>query len=184
MNEEELRNLMYTAQLPTNKSPFVIRYPRGEGVMADWRKPFAQIRVGTGRKIQDGRDVAILSFGHPGNFVTEAMKELMTDGLQPAHYDMRFVKPLDTDMLHDVFQRYERVITVEDGALQGGFGSAVLEFMVDNDYRAEVKRLGIPDRLVEHGKPAELQKECGYDAVAIVNTVREMLKSKITVHAS
>lgn len=184
MNEEELRNLMYTAQLPTNKSPFVIRYPRGEGVMADWRKPFTQIRVGTGRKIQDGRDVAILSLGHPGNFVTEAMKELMTDGLQPAHYDMRFVKPLDTDMLHDIFQRYDKVITVEDGALQGGFGSAVLEFMVDNDYRAEVKRLGIPDRLVEHGKPAELQRECGYDAIAIVNTVREMLKSKITVHAS
>ncbi|MRG49107.1 1-deoxy-D-xylulose-5-phosphate synthase [Chitinophaga sp. SYP-B3965] len=184
MNEEELRNLMYTAQLPTNKSPFVIRYPRGEGVMADWRKPFSQIRVGTGRKIQDGRDVAILSLGHPGNFVTEAMKELMTDGLQPAHYDMRFVKPLDTDMLHDIFQRYDKVITVEDGALQGGFGSAVLEFMVDNDYRAEVKRLGIPDRLVEHGKPAELQRECGYDAIAIVNTVREMLKSKITVHAS
>lgn len=184
MNEEELRNLMYTAQLPTNKSPFVIRYPRGEGVMADWRKPFTEIRVGTGRKIQDGRDVAILSLGHPGNFVTEAMKELMTDGLQPAHYDMRFVKPLDTDMLHDIFQRYDKVVTVEDGCLQGGFGSAVIEFMVDNDYKAEVKRLGIPDRLVEHGKPAELQRECGYDAIGIAHAVREMLKSKITVHAS
>ncbi|MBO9152573.1 1-deoxy-D-xylulose-5-phosphate synthase [Chitinophaga sp. GCM10012297] len=184
MNEEELRNLMYTAQLPSNKSPFVIRYPRGEGVMPDWRRPFAEIKVGTGRKIQDGRDVAILSIGHPGNFVTEAMKELMTDGLQPAHYDMRFVKPLDTDMLHDIFQRYDRVITVEDGALQGGFGSAVLEFMADNDYKAEIKRLGIPDRLIEHGKPVELQREAGYDAIAIASAVREMLASKITVHSS
>lgn len=184
MNEEELRNLMYTAQLPENNAPFVIRYPRGEGVLADWRRPFKAIRIGTGRKIQDGRDVAILSLGHPGNFVTEALKELMTDGLQPAHYDMRFVKPLDTEMLHDIFQRYDRVITVEDGALQGGFGSAVLEFMADNDYKADIKRLGIPDRLVEHGKPAELQRECGYDAIAIANAVREMLKSTITVHAS
>lgn len=184
MNEEELRNLMYTAQLPENNAPFVIRYPRGEGVLPDWRRPFKAIRIGTGRKIQDGRDVAILSFGHPGNFVTEALKELMTDGLQPAHYDMRFVKPLDTDMLHDIFQRYDRVITVEDGALQGGFGSAVIEFMADNDYKAEIKRLGIPDRLIEHGKPAELQRECGYDAIAIANAVREMLKSTITVHAS
>lgn len=184
MNEEELRNLMYTAQLPENNAPFVIRYPRGEGVLADWRRPFKAIRIGTGRKIQDGRDVAILSLGHPGNFVTEALKELMTDGLQPAHYDMRFVKPLDTDMLHDILQRYDRVITVEDGALQGGFGSAVLEFMADNDYKADIKRLGIPDRLVEHGKPAELQRECGYDAIAIANAVREMLKSTITVHAS
>lgn len=184
MNEEELRNLMYTAQLPETNFPFVIRYPRGEGVLADWRRPFKSIRIGTGRKIQDGRDLAILSIGHPGNFVTEALKELMTDGLQPAHYDMRFVKPLDTDMLHDVFQRYDRVITVEDGAIPGGFGSAILEFMADNDYRAEIKRLGIPDRVVEHGKPAELHRECNYDAAAIAGAVREMLKSKVTVHAS
>jgi 1-deoxy-D-xylulose-5-phosphate synthase len=108
----------------------------------------------------------------------------MTDGLQPAHYDMRFVKPLDTEMLHDIFQRYDRVITVEDGALQGGFGSAVLEFMADNDYKAEIKRLGIPDRLIEHGKPAELQREAGYDAIAIASAVREMLGSKITVHSN
>ncbi|WP_109696474.1 1-deoxy-D-xylulose-5-phosphate synthase [Chitinophaga deserti] len=184
MNEEELRNLMYTAQLPSTVNPFVIRYPRGEGVMPDWRKPFAPIKIGTGRKIQDGRDVAILSFGHPGNYVTEAMKELMTDGLQPAHYDMRFVKPLDTEMLHEIFQRFDRVITVEDGALQGGFGSAVLEFMVDNEYKADVKRLGIPDRLVEHGKPTELHRECGYDAPAIASAVRAMLESKITVQTS
>ncbi len=184
MNEEELRNLMYTAQLPTTTNPFVIRYPRGEGVMPDWKRPFAPIKIGTGRKIQDGRDVAILTIGHPGNYVTEAMKELMTDGLQPAHYDMRFVKPLDTEMLHEIFQRFDRVITVEDGALQGGFGSAVLEFMVDNEYKADVKRLGIPDRLVEHGKPAELQRECGYDAAAIASAVRAMVGSKISVQTS
>ncbi|KAA2244603.1 1-deoxy-D-xylulose-5-phosphate synthase [Chitinophaga agrisoli] len=181
MNEEELRNLMYTAQLPSNESPFVIRYPRGQGVMPDWRQPFKEIKVGTGRKIRDGKDIAILSFGHPGNFVTEACKELLADGLQPAHYDMRFVKPLDTDMLHEIFQQFDKVITVEDAALPGGFGSAVLEFMALNGYHAEVRMLGIPDRIVEHGKPEELHRECGYDAAAIAAKVREMLKSKITV---
>jgi 1-deoxy-D-xylulose-5-phosphate synthase len=181
MNEEELRNLMYTAQLPSNTSPFTIRYPRGQGVMPDWRQPFREIEIGTGRKIRDGKDVAILSLGHPGNFVTEACKELLADGLQPAHYDMRFVKPLDTEMLHEVFSKFNKVITVEDAALPGGFGSAILEFMAMNGYHAEVRMLGIPDRIVEHGKPEELHRECGYDASAIAAKVREMLKSKITV---
>jgi 1-deoxy-D-xylulose-5-phosphate synthase len=181
MNEEELRNLMYTAQLPSNTSPFVIRYPRGQGVMPDWRQPFREIKVGTGRKIRDGKDIAILSIGHPGNFVTEACKELLADGLQPAHYDLRFVKPLDTEMLHEVFRRFNKVITVEDAALPGGFGSAILEFMALNGYHAEVRMLGIPDRIVEHGKPEELHRECGYDAAAIAARVREMLKNKITV---
>ncbi|HEY8918597.1 MAG TPA: 1-deoxy-D-xylulose-5-phosphate synthase [Chitinophaga sp.] len=183
MNEEELRNLMYTAQLPANELPFVIRYPRGQGVMADWRQPFKEIKIGTGRKIRDGKDIAILSLGHPGNFVTEACKELLADGLQPAHYDMRFVKPLDTAMLHEIFQNFSKVITVEDSSLPGGFGSAILEFMAMNGYQAEVKMLGIPDRIVEHGKPEELHRECGYDAPAIAAKVREMLKSKITVIA-
>lgn len=181
MNEEELRNLMYTAQLPSNTSPFVIRYPRGQGVMPEWRQPFREIKVGTGRKIRDGKDIAILSIGHPGNFVTEACKELLADGLQPAHYDMRFVKPLDAEMLHEVFSKFNKVITVEDAALPGGFGSAILEFMALNGYHAEVRMLGIPDRIVEHGKPEELHRECGYDAAAIATRVREMLKSKITV---
>lgn len=181
MNEEELRNLMYTAQLPSNTSPFVIRYPRGQGVMPDWRQPFREIKVGTGRKLRDGKDIAILSIGHPGNFVTEACKELLADGLQPAHYDMRFVKPLDTVLLHEVFSKFNKVITVEDAALPGGFGSAILEFMALNGYHAEVRMLGIPDHIVEHGKPEELHRECGYDASAIAAKVREMLKSKITV---
>jgi len=181
MNEEELRNLMYTAQLPDNQLPFVIRYPRGQGVMPDWRQPFREIKIGTGRKIRDGKDIAILSIGHPGNFVAEACKELLADGLQPAHYDMRFVKPLDTVLLHEVFQRFNKVITVEDAALPGGFGSAILEFMAMNGYQAEVRMLGIPDRIIEHGKPEELHRECGYDAAAIAAGVRAMLKSKITV---
>ncbi|MCK7559027.1 1-deoxy-D-xylulose-5-phosphate synthase [Chitinophaga sedimenti] len=181
MNEEELRNMMYTAQLPEQESPVVIRYPRGEGVMPDWRKPFTRMQFGKGRKIRDGRDVAILSFGHPGNFVTEACRQLMNDGLEPAHYDIRFVKPLDKELLHEVFSRFDKVITVEDGAVRGGFGSAILEFMSEYNYKADVKILGIPDHLVEHGKPAELHRECGYDAAGIASAVREMMSSQVTV---
>lgn len=184
MNEEELRNLMYTAQLPGNAHPFVIRYPRGEGVMPEWKTPFKAIEVGKGRKIQDGRELAILSIGHPGNFVVEACKELINDGLQPAHYDLRFVKPLDADLLHEVFSKYKKIITVEDGSIQGGFGSAILEFMAQNNYMAQVKMLGIPDDFIEHGKPAELHRLCGYDAQGIAKAVREMLKNKVTVNAT
>jgi 1-deoxy-D-xylulose-5-phosphate synthase len=181
MNEEEMRNLMYSAQLPENDMPYVIRYPRGQGVMPEWRTPFKAIKAGTGRKIRDGKDIAILSLGHTGNFVAEACKELIGDGLQPAHYDMRFVKPLDETMLHDIFQSFDKVITVEDGAIVGGFGSAVIEFMASNNYKATIKRLGIPDKIVEHGKPEELYRECGYDAAGIARATRDMLKEKITV---
>jgi 1-deoxy-D-xylulose-5-phosphate synthase len=174
MNESELRNLMYTAQLDSNKHPFVIRYPRGEGVMTDWRKPMEEIRIGTGRKIKDGRDVAILSFGHPGNFAAAAIREVKADGLDPAHYDMRFVKPLDEVMLHEVFSSYDKVITIEDGTVQGGFGSAVLEFMNAHQYKADVKIMGIPDRLVEHGTPKELYSEIGLDAEHIAKQIRAM----------
>ncbi|WP_343693928.1 1-deoxy-D-xylulose-5-phosphate synthase [Chitinophaga sp.] len=183
MNEEELRNLMYTSQLSTQTMPFVIRYPRGQGVMPEWRQPFKEIKVGTGRKLRSGKDIAILSLGPVGNFVTEACKNLLVEDLQPAHYDMRFVKPLDTEMLHEIFSQYDKVITVEDHAINGGFGSAVLEFMADHGYAAKVKRLGIPDRIIEHGKPEELHRECGYDAAGIASAVREMLKDKVTVTA-
>ena len=179
MNESELRNLMYTAQLPDNKSPYVIRYPRGQGVMPQWRTPFEKIETGTGRKICDGQEVAILTLGHPGNFAVAACKLLATDDLYPAHYDMRFVKPLDEAMLHEVAQKYNKIITVEDGTIVGGFGSAILEFMAAHNYTPEVKILGIPDRIVEHGKPEELHKECGYDALAIADAVREMAHTKI-----
>lgn len=181
MNESELRNLMYTAQLENTKSPFVIRYPRGEGVMTNWQTPFEEIEIGKGRKIKDGEDVAILTFGHPGNFATAAIRELKTQGLNPAHYDIRFVKPLDEELLHEVFSKFDKVVTVEDGTIVGGFGSAILEFMVANEYKADVKMLGIPDRIVEHGTPKELHRECGYDAQGIAEAVRGMVKDKIRV---
>jgi 1-deoxy-D-xylulose-5-phosphate synthase len=174
MNESELRNLMYTAQLESTKYPFVIRYPRGEGVMPEWKTPFKAIEIGTGRKLKDGEEIALLTLGHPGNFAAAAIRELIGDGIRPAHYDMRFVKPLDEVLLHEICQRYPKLITVEDGTVKGGFGSAVLEFMAANGYKNDLRILGIPDRLVEHGTPAELHRECGYDAAAIVNTVREM----------
>jgi 1-deoxy-D-xylulose-5-phosphate synthase len=181
MNEQELRNLMYTAQLDETQYPFVIRYPRGEGVMPEWRTPFEALPIGKGRKIKDGEDVAILSIGHPGNFVTAAIRTLRTEGINPAHYDMRFVKPIDEAMLHEVFSQYNKVITIEDGTVVGGFGSAVLEFMAANNYTAEVKMLGIPDRIVEHGTPKELHRECEYDAIAVAETVRTMVADKVKV---
>lgn len=181
MNESELRNLMYTAQLPENKHPFVIRYPRGQGVMPEWRTPFEAIEIGKGRKIAEGRDIAILSFGHPGNFAVAARRMLLTDELSPAIYDMRFAKPLDEALLHEVAQQFDKIITLEDGTVVGGFGSAVLEFLNAQGYKNEVKMLGIPDRIVEHGKPEELHRECGYDAPAIAAAVREMAQVRIAV---
>jgi len=181
MNESELRNLMYTAQLESTELPFVIRYPRGEGVMPEWQTPFKEIEIGKGRKIKDGKDIAILSFGHPGNFVSAAIRNLRSEGLDPAHYDLRFAKPLDEEMLHEVFTRYENIITVEDGTIVGGIGSAVLEFMAAHQYKANVKMLGIPDRIVEHGSQKELYRECDYDAEGIANAARALLGEKLRV---
>jgi 1-deoxy-D-xylulose-5-phosphate synthase len=183
MNESELRNLMYTAQLESTQYPMVIRYPRGEGVMPEWRTEMKEIRIGTGRKLRDGRDVAILSFGHPGNFAAAAIRDLKAEGVEPAHYDMRFAKPIDEALLHEVFSKYKKVVTVEDGTVIGGFGSAVLEFMAANGYQAEVRILGIPDRLVEHGTLKELHRECGYDAQSIMDVVRELLASPVNMQA-
>ncbi|MBS1776068.1 MAG: 1-deoxy-D-xylulose-5-phosphate synthase [Bacteroidetes bacterium] len=180
MNEAELRNLMFTAQLDENVAPFVIRYPRGNGVMPDWRTQMERISIGTGRTIKTGEEVAILSIGHPGNFVVDACKILTTDGLNPAHVDMRFVKPIDEDLLHQIAQSFKKIITVEDGTIVGGFGSAVLEFLAEHNYSVEVKMLGIPDEIIEHGKPEELHRECGYDAQAIAEAVRAM--SSVSVH--
>lgn len=177
MNEAELRNLMYTAQLDENQLPFVIRYPRGQGVMPEWRTPMEKIEIGTGRMIQDGEEVAILTIGHPGNFAVKACQQLKTEGFSPAHYDMRFAKPLDEKLLHEIAGRFNKIITVEDGTIVGGFGSAVLEFMAENNYTPEVKMLGIPDRLVEHGKPEELHHECGYDAKGIADTVKQFVSN-------
>src|SRR3569833_2358446 len=173
MNEEELRNLMYTAQ-QDDMGPFVIRYPRGNGVMPEWQRPLKAIPVGKGRKVSDGEGVAILTIGPIGNEVVKASAELTNEGFYPAHYDIRFVNPLDKNLLHEVFQKYSKVITVEDGCIEGGMGSAILEFMADNNYSAEVVRLGIPDEFIEHGEQPELWAECGYDANAITEQVKKM----------
>jgi len=179
MNEEELRNLMYTAQLPSTKSPFSIRYPRGNGVTLDWRKPFSEISIGKGRLVKQGEEVAILTLGHPGNFAVKACTDLLAEGINPAHYDLRFAKPLDEELLHQVFKTFKKIITVEDGCLMGGFGSAVLEFMTDNSYTANVVRLGIPDRFVDHGEQKELYNECHFDAEAIKNAVRQLVDESV-----
>lgn len=182
MNEAELRNMMYTAQLDSHKLPIAIRYPRGEGVMSDWRNEMKEMEIGKGRKLKDGEGIAVLSFGHPGNFAASAIRELKNDGINPAHYDMRFAKPLDEAMLHEVFSKFDKIVTIEDGTVKGGFGSAVLEFMAEHNYRAEVKIMGIPDALVEHGTPKQLYEEIGIDANGIEKTIRTMMGVKVTVN--
>ena len=179
MNEEELRNMMFTAQ-QENIGPFTIRYPRGNGMLPDWKRPLKALEIGKGRKICDGEEVAILTIGHVGNFAVAACKELNADGISPAHYDLRFVKPLDAELLHEVFTRFKNVVTVEDGCLQGGMGSAVLEFMADHQYQANVVRLGIPDEVIEHGEQPELWALCGYDTSSIIAAVKKIATSRTT----
>jgi 1-deoxy-D-xylulose-5-phosphate synthase len=174
MNESELRDLMFTGQLP-DQGPFSIRYPRGNGVMTDWKTPMKEIKVGTGRKIKSGDDVAILTIGPIGNYAVKACEALAEQGISAAHYDMRFAKPIDELMLHEVFGKFKHVITVEDGCVQGGMGSAVIEFMADNGYTAQVKRLGIPDQYIEHGTQDQLYAECGYDVAGMVRTAVELV---------
>jgi 1-deoxy-D-xylulose-5-phosphate synthase len=177
MNEEELRNLMYSAS--RFEGPYSIRYPRGQGVMPDWKQPLREIPVGQGRIIREGEEVALLTIGHIGNYAVEASEKLNEEGLYPAHYDMRFVKPLDDSLLHEVFGKFKKVITVEDGCLMGGFGSAVLEWMVDHGYQAQVKRLGIPDTVIEHGEQIQLHRECGFDPEGIEEAVRNLHGVKV-----
>jgi len=178
MDEIELRNLMYTAQLEKNKLPFSIRYPRGRGIFAEWQKPFVEIEIGKSRQISEGNDLAVLSIGHPGIVVASVVSKLAKENISIAHFDMRFVSPLDMDALHSVFKKFRYIITVEDGILKGGFGSAVIEFMSDKGYNSEVRRLGIPDYFVEHGTQEELYRECGYDAKGIELAIREILVRK------
>ncbi|MFH2096440.1 MAG: 1-deoxy-D-xylulose-5-phosphate synthase [Bacteroidota bacterium] len=179
MNEIELRNMMYTAQLKNN-GPFSIRYPRGKGVFTDWRKPFSEIPVGKGQKLCDGDEIAILSIGHPGNFAEKAIGKIKKDKmLNIAHYNMRFLKPLDEELLHEVFTKYSRIITIEDGTVIGGLGSAVLEFMNEHHYHAFIKILGVPDRYIEHGTPKELYRECGFDTEGIYAAILDMINTDI-----
>ncbi len=174
LDEHELRRLMYTAQLP-DKGPFVIRYPRGGGELQDWRCPFEEIKVGTGRKLHDGSDVAVLSIGPIGNNVTRAIEQLKNENkeLSVAHYDMRFLKPIDESILEEVGRNFKRVITVENGVIRGGLGSAVLEWMNDHGYTPRVQRLGLPDSFVEHGTVKELMHIVGIDEEGIKKAILE-----------
>ena len=178
MNEVELRNMMYTAQSDTiqkGTSAFTIRYPRGQGVLPNWKQPFEEIPVGKGRVVREGNEIAILSLGHVGNYAVEACEHFAKDGLEIAHYDMRFAKPLDEALLHQIMQRHKYLVTIEDGCLQGGFGSAIIEFMADQGYALQIKRLGIPDRVVEHGEQSQLQHECGFDLEGLLNAVQTFI---------
>ena len=172
MDEHELRRLMYTAQLP-DKGPFVIRYPRGGGELQDWRCPFEEVKVGTGRKLKDGTDIAVLSIGPIGNNVTRAIAEL-GDSVSVAHYDMRFLKPLDETILDEVGRKFKHIITVENGVRNGGMGSAVIEWMNDHGYHPVIKRLGLPDKFVEHGEVRELQAIVGIDKDGIIKAIQEL----------
>ena len=182
MDELELRNLMYTAQLEKNRFPFSIRYPRGRGVYSEWQKPFSEIEIGKARQISEGTDMAILTIGQPGNTVKSLVAKMGAENISIAHYDMRFIAPLDREVLHTVFRNFRYIITVEDGFLKGGFGSSVVEFMSDNGYNSEIRRLGIPDYFVEHGTQEELIKECGFDAEGIEVAIREVIVKKSTEH--
>ncbi|MDX9769935.1 MAG: 1-deoxy-D-xylulose-5-phosphate synthase [Tenuifilaceae bacterium] len=178
LNEEELRNMMFTAQQP-NMGPWSIRYPRGHGSMPEWQKPFKTIEVGTGMILREGNDLAILSVGPLGIQAAKAIDKLATEGISVAHYDMRFVKPLDTNLLSGIGKQFKTIITIEDGALMGGFGSAVLEWLNDNGFGTRVIRLGIPDRFVEHGTPQELYHECGIDAEGIYESAKRVTIKKV-----
>ncbi len=172
MNEIELRNLMFTAQL--GKGPFVIRYPRGHGVTPYWKQPFEEIPIGKGEMLKDGEEIAILGIGHPVNFALRATENLTKSGINVAVYNMRFVKPLDEKLLHNILKKYKYIITVEDGAIIGGFGSAILEFIADNNYKVNIKRLGVPDKFIEHATQMQQYKMCEFDAQSIEKVALEI----------
>jgi 1-deoxy-D-xylulose-5-phosphate synthase len=183
-NEQELRNMMYTASLDSFKDfkqAMTIRYPRGQGVMPAWRTNFEKIEIGKGIELIPGTDVAVLTIGHIGNEAIEAVKEAKKKGIEPALFDMRFVKPLDETLLHHIFAHFKTLITVEDGAIQGGFGSAIVEFMVDHQYSAKVIRLGIPDQIIEHGEQKELYEQCGIDSTSILTKILAQYPAKAKV---
>ena len=174
-DETELRNLMYTAQLP-DQGPFIIRYPRGRGILSDWRKPFEPVVIGTGRKIKEGDDIAVLSIGPIGNLAENAIETWEKEsGKTAALYDMRFLKPIDTSILREVGKKYSRIITIENGAVTGGLGTAVVEYMADNGYNPVIRRMGLPDRFIEHGSTPQLLHLCHIDQDAIVNTLSELI---------
>jgi len=171
MNEHELRKLMFTAQRP-EMGPFAIRYPRGRGVLVDWRCPLEEVQIGKGRKLKDGKDIAVLSLGPIGNEAVKAIASAEAEsGKSIAHYDLRFLKPLDEEILDEIGQNFKFVVTIEDGVLKGGMGSAILEYMSDHGYTPTVRRIGLPDSFVQHGTPKELYQICGMDAESIKNVL-------------
>jgi len=174
INELALRNLMFTASQP-GKGVFAIRYPRGKGEMKDWQKPFEIMPVGKGQKLKDGKKVAVLSIGTIGNIASEAIKKAKESGIDAAHYDMIYLKPIDEELLHEVGKNYDRIITVENGTIQGGLGTAIMEFMMDNGYTPKIKRIGIPDRFIEHGTIPELYSICGMDADCITKAIVKII---------
>ncbi len=181
MDEHELRKLMFTAVNQAQPRPFAIRYPRGNGVLLDWRCPLEAVEIGRGRRLSDGDALAVITLGPIGHSATKALRQLATEGIHAAHYDLRYVKPLDDALLHEVFTRFDRVLTVEDGVRQGGMGSAVLEWMADHGYSARVERLGIPDRVIEQGTQAEQMAECGYDVAGIAAAARALVGARVVV---
>tara|TARA_B100000902_G_C27307287_1_gene916271 strand:+ start:397 stop:2301 length:1905 start_codon:yes stop_codon:yes gene_type:complete len=176
LNEIELRNLMYTAQTKSTQSPFAIRYPRGRGVIQNWEVPFQKIKIGSGNTICTGDNLAIISIGHIGNMIIEICSELKSQNIHIGHYDIRFLKPLDEQLLHRVFQKYKNIITIEDGCLKGGLGSSILEFASINNYYIPITRFGVPDKFIEHGSPEEQRIECKYDKKSVMNQIKVILK--------
>lgn len=173
-NEIELRNLMFTAQQP-DMGPFVIRYPRGKGCIVDWNKPMKALPIGKGECLKEGKDIAVLTLGNMSNSAQKAIEQIETEQkISIANYDLRFLKPLDEEMLHEIGKKFKQIVTIEDGVIKGGFGSAVLEFMADNEYNIHVKRLGIPDCFVEHGTPEELYNMLGLDVEGIVSSLKSI----------
>ena len=175
-DEKELRRMMYTAQLP-GMGPFVIRYPRGRGRLTEWHCPLEKVEVGTARKLKPGKDLAVLTIGPIGNLAADAIEkaEKELSGVQIAHYDMRFLKPIDEKALLEIAQTFDKIITLENGTRKGGLGSAVLEFMADNGFTPQVKVLGLPDEFVEHGSVPELLRLTGLDTDSIYNDIKTML---------
>jgi 1-deoxy-D-xylulose-5-phosphate synthase len=175
-NEVELRNLLYTAQLP-NMGPFVIRYPRGKGYIIDWKQPMKALEIGKGEKLKEGKDLAVLTLGPIANCTAKAIEIVEKEhNISIAHYDLRFLKPLDQEMMHEVAKNFKHIITLEEGVIQGGFGSAVLEFISDNGYNNQVKRLGMPDNFIEHGTPEELMHMLGLDTEGIAQSIESWLE--------